>query len=90
MFALVTTAFLYAAASAQTPSATPTASQTSVPAVAAAPADPNKKVCRKIQETGSMMLKKTCYTQAEWDAIDRQNGTDTDSQLRDYRSRHSY
>ena len=89
MFALVTTAFLFAAASAQTPSATP-ASQTSAPAVAAAPADPNKKVCRKVQETGSMMPKKTCYTQAEWDAIDRQNGTDTDSQLRDYRSRHSY
>ena len=90
MFALVTTAFLAAGASIQAQAVTPASSQTSAPAVAAAPAVPEKKVCRKVQEIGSIMPKKTCYTQAEWDAIDRQNGSDTDSQLRDYRSRHSY
>ena len=89
MFALVTTAFLFAGTSAQAQSVTPAASPTSAPAVAVAPVDPNKKVCRRVQETGSMMPKRTCYTQAEWDAIDRQASSDTDNQLRDYRSRHS-
>ena len=89
MFALVTTAFL-AAGAVQAQAVTPASSQMSAPAVAAAPAVPEKKVCRKVQEIGSIMPKRICRTQAEWDAIDRQNGTDTDSQLRDYRSRHSY
>ena len=90
MLALVTTAFLFAGISVQAQSATPTASQTSAPAGAAAPAAADKKVCRKLQETGSMMPKRVCYTQAEWDAIDRQSGGDAQSQLQDVRSRHSY
>ena len=88
MSALVT-AFLIVSASSQAQSATPPAAPaaTAAPAVATAP---EKKICRKEQEIGSIMPKRTCRTQAEWDAIDRATEADTDTQLRDYRSRHSY
>ena len=88
MSALVT-AFLIVSASSQAQSATPPAA----PAAPAAPAvatAPEQKICRKEQEIGSIMPKRTCRTQAEWDAIDRATEADTDTQLRDYRSRHSY
>jgi len=88
MSALVT-AFLIVSASSQAQSATPPAA----PAAPAAPAvatAPEKKICRKEQEIGSIMPKRTGRTQSEWDAIDRATEADTDTQLRDYRSRHSY
>jgi len=87
MFALVTTAFLLAGASSQTQAATPASSP--VPAVSAAPAAAEKKVCRKEQEVGSIMPKRTCRTQAEWDAIDRQNGGNAQTMIDDMRSRRS-
>ena len=66
MSALVT-AFLIVSASSQAQSATPPAA----PAAPAAPAvatAPEKKICRKEQEIGSIMPKRTCRTQAEWNA----------------------
>lgn len=32
-----------------------------------------KKVCRRQEVTGSMFLKTTCHTKAEWEAIDAAN-----------------
>jgi len=85
MSALVT-AFLIVGASSQAQPATPS----TAPAAPATAAAPEKKICRREQEIGSIMPKRTCRTQAEWDAIDRATEADTDTQLRDYRSRHSY
>jgi hypothetical protein len=89
MFALVTTAFLLAGVSSMTEPAT--ASANSVPAPAAASVKPakEKKVCRREQLIGSIMPTRTCRTQSEWAAIDQKAQSDTDAQLRDYRSRHS-
>jgi hypothetical protein len=35
----------------------------------AAPTAPEKKICRRVIATGSVMAKVTCHTKAEWDAI---------------------
>ena len=45
-----------------------------VPAAAqdAAP-KPEKKICRAVQSTGSIMSKRDCRTRAEWDAQARAN-----------------
>ncbi len=85
MFALVT-AFLIVGASSQAQPATPS---TALAVPAAAAAAPEKKICRREQEVGSIMPKRTCHTKAEWDAIDRVIAGDADKMLRDYRSRHS-
>jgi len=89
MFALVTTAFLLAGASSQAQSATPASPAPVAPAVAPVPVAPEKKVCRREQEVGSIMPKRTCRTQSEWAAIDRELGGDAESHLQDLRSRHS-
>ena len=88
MSALVTTAFLFASALLQAEAATPAPSSTSAPAPGvSAPAAEEKKVCRKEQEIGSIMPKRICRTQAEWNAIDREMGSDAQTQLDDMRSR---
>ena len=92
MFALVTTAFLLAGASMTEPttaSASPATASASAPATAAAPPAKEKKVCRREQLIGSIMPTRTCRTQSEWAAIDHAAQSNTDAQLRDYRSRHS-
>jgi hypothetical protein len=40
------------------------------------PADPNKKVCRSEQVTGSMFGTNVCHTAAEWQKIDDANRRD--------------
>jgi len=45
---------------------------------AAAPANAEKKVCRSMDVTGSMLRKKVCYTEQEWQAIDKQNRSNAD------------
>jgi hypothetical protein len=89
MFSLVTTAFLLASASSQTEPATASTPSAPAPATATAPAPREKKVCRREQLIGSIMPTRTCRTQAEWAAIDRAAQSDTDAQLRDFRSQHS-
>lgn len=90
MFALVTTAFLLAGASMTEPTtASASPATASAPATAAAPPAKEKKVCRREQLIGSIMPTRTCRTQSEWAAIDRAAQSNTDAQLRDYRSRHS-
>ena len=88
MFVLVTTAFLLVGASSQAQAVAPPAPPTAPPAVAVASTAPQKKVCHKEQETGSMMPRRVCRMQAEWDAIARASDSNTDEMLRDYRSRH--
>jgi len=42
------------------------------PATAAAPAakeDPNKKICKRQQVTGSYFMTRECHTKAEWDLM---------------------
>ena len=44
------------------------------------PVDPNKKICRQSEVTGSIMMgKSTCHTAAEWAQIDRQSDADANS-----------
>ena len=45
------------------------------PAPAQQPAAPvkEKKICREEAVTGSIMPKRTCHTQAEWDALGQLN-----------------
>lgn len=47
----------------------------SVPAMAKDPAsdNPNKKICRRLQATGTRMGGSECHTKAEWKAIDDAN-----------------
>lgn len=37
-----------------------------------------KKICRKAQSTGSIMTRRVCHTQAEWDSISAQGQADLD------------
>lgn len=51
------------------------------------PVDPDKKVCRQSEVTGSIMMgKSVCHTVAEWAAIDRENELNT-RDLRDHTHR---
>jgi hypothetical protein len=45
-------------------------------------ADPQKKVCHEDIQTGSIMPKRTCKTQAEWDALTAKSQSNADD-LRD-------
>lgn len=90
MFALVTTAFLLVGASSQAQPVTPSSPPNSAPAATGAPAAPEKKICRREQEAGSMMGRRLCYTQSEWDAIARATGNDAEALLRDFRPRSNY
>jgi hypothetical protein len=47
-------------------------------ALADTPAPPaEKKLCRSLEVTGSIMPKRTCHTKAEWAQIDAANAADT-------------
>jgi len=50
-----------------------TATLIAAPALAkdAKPENPNKKVCRRDMETGSIIPTSVCHTRAEWAAIDQ-------------------
>jgi hypothetical protein len=52
----------------------------------AAPA-PQKKICREDIQTGSIMPKRTCKTQAEWDALTARSQSNLDSLREQDRSR---
>jgi hypothetical protein len=52
----------------------------------ATPADGNKKMCRKIETTGSIMPgKKVCRTKSEWSQIDRANGNNAERTMTNMR-----
>jgi hypothetical protein len=59
--------------------------QTATPTPAAKPVEEKKK-CRRVETTGSIMGDRTCRTQAEWDAIDKANAANADQ----YRERRSH
>ena len=46
-------------------------------------AEPEKKICKQIAYTGSLMRKRECRTKAEWAAIEEQNRLRTDRALQD-------
>lgn len=41
-----------------------------------------KLICRAANSAASRLSEKTCYTQAEWDAISARNGEDLDKNVR--------
>lgn len=41
------------------------------------PADPNKRICRGVEQTGSIFTHQVCHTRAEWAKINEQNEKDT-------------
>ncbi|CAN5425132.1 hypothetical protein BH10PSE15_BH10PSE15_05620 [soil metagenome] len=45
------------------------------------PADPNKKICRGVEQTGSIFTHQVCHTRAEWAAIGEQNDKNTRATL---------
>jgi hypothetical protein len=49
------------------------------PASTAAPAD--KKICRRITPTGTMLPRRFCLTKTEWTELHRRNAEDADSSL---------
>lgn len=49
------------------------APQPAAPAAQAAAPAKAKKICRSEVDTGSIMPKRTCHTQAEWDALSGAN-----------------
>ncbi|WP_232492278.1 hypothetical protein [Novosphingobium kaempferiae] len=71
MFRRLTLVSVIAAATAL---ATPALADVSAPSApseknAAAPADPNKRVCRSIKNVGSYIPQRECHTVAEWQKI---------------------
>ncbi len=46
-----------------------------------------KKICRAIPTTGSIMPKRECHTKAEWDAISQQSTAAREKLDRDYGGR---
>ena len=66
---------------------TATPAPVATPAPTAAPA-PEKKQCRRLETTGSIMAKQTCHTPSEWAAIDGAHKVQMD-QYRDRRLRGS-
>ena len=46
---------------------------TTAPAANVMPMEVEEKVCRKIEQTGTIMRKKVCLTKAEWKEIDERN-----------------
>jgi hypothetical protein len=42
------------------------------------PADPDKKVCRSLEQVGTMFSKRICHTAEEWKAIDGANAKSAD------------
>lgn len=41
------------------------------------PADPNKRICRGVEQTGSIFTHQVCHTRAEWSQIGEQNDKNT-------------
>ena len=52
-------------------------------ATKAAPPAKEKKICRRELTTGSMMMKSTCRTKAEWDAIAADSQASADRFIQD-------
>ena len=74
MFALAIAAMLLpAVAQEPAPSATPSPAPT---------AKAVKRICRREAPIGSIMPHQTCYTRAQWTAIDAKNGDNWDAARR--------
>ena len=54
------------------------AGQTAQPSQTVAAASAEKKVCRSMDVTGSMLRKKVCLTEQEWQEIDKRNRSNAD------------
>lgn len=52
-----------------------------------APKASEKKICRRVVATGSVMARKTCHTKAEWDAMSARGQADAQRQINQERLR---
>lgn len=46
-----------------------------------------KKICRPMPQTGSIMVKRECHTKSEWDAISQRSASAREKLDRDYQGR---
>ena len=53
-------------------------SQAAQPSQTMAAANAEKKICRSVEKTGSLLRKKVCFTEQEWQAIDKRNRNNAD------------
>jgi hypothetical protein len=44
--------------------------------------DPNQRICKSVEVTGSRFAKSTCHTRAEWKAIDEASAGEADQAMR--------
>lgn len=54
-----------------------------------APKAPEKKICRRVIATGSVMARTTCRTKAEWDALSARGRSDAERQINQERMRNN-
>ena len=45
--------------------------------------EPEKKICRQVQSTGSIMRKRECHTKSEWGAISERNKQNTERAIQE-------
>jgi hypothetical protein len=79
---LASAALLISAAMVSSVPASADQNASAQPQAQRAAADPQKKVCHEDIQTGSIMPKRTCKTQAEWDALTAKSQSNLDD-LRD-------
>jgi hypothetical protein len=82
MLLRVASAVLVSAALISSVPASADQNSTSQPQAQSATAATQKKICREDIQTGSIMPKRTCKTQAEWDALTARSQSNLDD-LRD-------
>lgn len=45
------------------------------------PVDPNKPLCRSVEQTGSIMTHRVCHTRAEWATLSAQDSKNKDAMV---------
>ena len=50
------------------------------------PVDPNQRICKAVEATGSRFTKKTCHTRAEWAQLDKAGADAADEAMKTRRA----
>lgn len=62
---------------------------TPAPAANVMPIEVEQKVCRSVEQTGSVMRKRVCLTKAEWKEIDERNREQARNSMDNYSNNNS-
>ena len=62
---------------------------TTAPAAKVMPMEVEQKVCRSMEQTGSVMRKRVCLTKAEWKEIDDRNREQARNSMDNYNNNNS-